>query len=166
MTSARLAQTSNSLPRFIIRLGILAMYIGYPAGCSLLIWLGGQDNSGAQGDIRYLGYMLIAASALGFFILSSKISFWRFVLTGPSSLDERELKERNAAFQFAYSSLAAVITIAVVYALISTGLNSTLGLGLWLPTSFSDWNLVLWGMMIIVYTLPTSHLAWCERPLD
>jgi hypothetical protein len=72
-------------------------------------------------------------------------------------LDERQLQHRNKTYLDAYRILGLLVMFAALYFYIA----GTSGKW-WLPKSEYEMNVVFWGTMLLVITLPTALAAWSE----
>jgi hypothetical protein len=68
-------------------------------------------------------------------------------------LDERERASRDQAFVLAFQILSAVVSVLWIYGMLASFL------GWWLPVASQFWVL-LWGLGMLAYGLPTSIAAF------
>ncbi len=64
---------------------------------------------------------------------------------------------RNEAFRASYILLAALCVVGIVYGGIALDND-----WLWLPDTWNAVQAVVWGVFLLVMTLPTAVLAWTE----
>ncbi len=72
-------------------------------------------------------------------------------------LDERQRALRHRTYVRAYSVLAGLVAFVALYVFIAVDAGT-----LWLPRSNLALQAVLWGVLILVVTLPTALVAWME----
>lgn len=161
-----LRMTSSSetkqLTRWQKRLSIVAMYAGYPLGCVLL---GIYNAPGFSfGEAAGFGFMVI--TLIGFATMTVGTNYWRLGNAPSKELDEREVAERNTAYQLAYSFFASIVALGVIYVALATDMNEAKDLSLWVPDTYDEWNAMIWGVLLYGLTLPVSILAWREKQDD
>jgi hypothetical protein len=72
-------------------------------------------------------------------------------------LDERQLQRRNKTYLEAYRIIGLLVMFAALYFYIAGTSRKW-----WLPKSEYEINVVFWGTMLLVITLPTALAAWSE----
>jgi hypothetical protein len=53
--------------------------------------------------------------------------------------------------------VCAVVILGVIWIAIGTDKGYW-----WIPTTYNEWNAILWGLFIYTTTLPSAFLAWRE----
>lgn len=139
-----------------------AIFVGYPLGAMLLNRY--HVDGFAWGELA--GLILAGLAFVSAAVISSGTAYWRIIHGKADRLDERELKERNFAYQVAYRVLLTVSVLGVGYLALAGNPGDELGDGLWLPTNYDQWSYVLWGLVLFALTFPMLVLAWRDRPLD
>lgn len=85
--------------------------------------------------------------------------FWNLANAPDDSLDERQIRARDAAYRGAYALVAAVIILPLTYWYLAADANK---LALWLPSTFGERTAVFWGVWLLFTTSPAAVLAWLE----
>lgn len=139
-----------------------ALYILYPLGCLLQL---GPDAGDGSTLASVIGLLLVAASFLAFAVLAGS-SFQRQAQETDAKLDERELAQRNRAAYGAFSVLAGLVALGLLY--MNLRLDFADRVPLWAPTTAEHWNALFWGAVMLGLTLPAAFLAWEEEapPLE
>jgi uncharacterized membrane protein YiaA len=119
----------------------------YPVGALVLAL--GPDSLGTTLG----GYSFILLSLASCAFLASS-SLQRIVAEQASMLDEYELSLRHRAMSTAYAILSALALVGVLYAAIAADK------GLWVPTTYDQFNGLFWGAFLYASVLPTAVLAW------
>lgn len=135
-----------------------ALYVFYPLGCILQL---GPDTGDDMRVASMIGLILVAASFLVFAVLAGS-SFQRQAQEPDSKLDERELMQRNRAAYGAYSMLAGLVALSLLY--MNVRLDFDDQIPLWAPTTPEHWNALFWGAIMLGLTLPAAFLAWEKTP--
>ncbi len=135
-----------------------ALYVLYPLGCVLQL---GPDGGADHTLASVIGLLMIAAAALIFAVLAGS-SFQRQAQEPDAKLDERELAQRNRAAYRAFSVLAGLAALGLLY--MSLRLDFVDRFPLWAPTTPEHWNALFWGAIILGLTLPAAFLAWEKDP--
>ena len=141
------------VPRTFQRIAIVLMYGAYVSG-AILQW---QQHE----IVSYPEQWII----LGLFLFSFAVGAFLFALThymawGAArymNLDERERATRNAIYGSAYRIMAWSSLVLVTWWLLGSHVVQ--------PRPFSvDANIIFWGYVLLIATLPASLLAWRDRP--
>jgi hypothetical protein len=74
------------------------------------------------------------------------------------ALDERQQIVRDRAYRVAYTVLATLCLLAVVYGEIAVDSKGSW----WLPRSANEMQVVLWAVLLLIFTLPTAIVSWTE----
>jgi small-conductance mechanosensitive channel len=152
----RTRNLSTAMPPLLARSLFALVYLGYFVGCMLQL----GDEPAWQGIV---GLLLVAASALAFAVLAGS-SFQRQAQEQDSKLDERELAQRNRAAYRAFSALAVLVVLGLFYMEIANDLAASGKANFWIPTTSDHWNALMWGFLILGFTLPAAFLAWEDEP--
>lgn len=136
----------------------VALYVLYPLGCILQL---GPDSSGESPILSVIGLLLVAGSFLVFAVLAGS-SFQRQAQEPETKLDERELAQRNRASYRAFSVLASLAALGLLY--MALRLDFADQIPLWAPTDQAHWSALFWGAIILGLTLPAAFLAWEKAP--
>ena len=140
-----------TLPRGIRRLAVVSMYGAYLIG-GIMQWRVreiGQDRQAIPAAFLF-------AFAIGTFLFVST-HYMRWTGAKDAALDEREIATRNAVYRTAYGVMAwsGVLLLAWWYVGRFVSPPSTLE---------TDVNVMFWGYVLLLSTLPASLLAWNDRP--
>jgi hypothetical protein len=73
-------------------------------------------------------------------------------------LDEYELRLRGRALSASYATFTGLALVLVMYAAMASDK------GLWLPTTYEQFNGVFWGVFLYASVLPTALLSWMVEP--
>jgi hypothetical protein len=95
------------------------------------------------------------AGFAGFFVLRRAVQLAADL--PDAALDERQRAVRDRAYVAAYRYVGALFFLAAVYG----GLAWDSGL-LWLPGDWVAIQAIVWGVFLLVTTLPSAALAWDE----
>ena len=118
----------------------------YPAGAFLV-------KFAADRVVEAGGYVLIIASlACVTLIVSSSLQ--RIVGEQVWKLDEYEAKLRSRAVGAAYSCMAAIVLLVIIYCAVAADK------GAWLPSTYDEFNGLFWGAFLYASILPSAFLAW------
>lgn len=74
-----------------------------------------------------------------------------------AALDERERQVRDHAYRFAYVGVASAFMLLITYAAIVH--DSGRG---WLPRTWNESQAIVWGVLLLTWTLPSAVVAWTE----
>lgn len=87
--------------------------------------------------------------------------FWNLANAPDDSLDERQIRARDAAYRGAYALalVAAVVILPLTYWYLAVDADK---LALWLPSPFGERTAVFWGVWLLFTTSPAAVLAWIE----
>ena len=133
------------------RLMVLAMYGAYFGG-EILQWR-------QQGVVhRPVSWIILSLFLLSFSLgalLFGATSYGRWGMGEDKSLDEREVAVRNAIYKKSYN----IVVLVSVFGLLVWYLPA-------LPVRFQlvDSNVVFWGWVLFIATLPSVLLAWVDQP--
>ena len=72
-------------------------------------------------------------------------------------LDARQIARRNSADLDSYRIVPAIVILGVIWIAIGTDLGYW-----WIPTTWHEWNAIVWGLFIYLTSLPRAILAWRE----
>ena len=135
------------------RAAVLATYLGYAALVGSF-WL-----NGAADLPRWTAMLPIAAGAALLAGLTTVFvgAWWDRANQVDAALDERERAVRDRAYRSSYTVVGTLCVTTVVYAAIAA--DSGRG---WLPSTSNEWQAVVWGVLLLVMTIPTAVLAWTE----
>jgi len=148
----------SAMSPLLARSLFVALYALYPLGCILQL---GPDTGDGSALMSVIGLLLVAASFLAFAVLAGS-SFQRQAQEQDAKLDERELAQRNRAAYGAFSVLAGLVALGLIY--MSLRLDFVDRFPLWAPTTPEHWNALFWGAIILGLTLPAAFLAWEKEP--
>ena len=141
-----------SPPLWACRLAVVLMYGSYVAGM-VLQWE--QNGAAAPQPLRSVVLGLFALALLtGSFL--SVTYYWHWGTVNDGKLDERELATRNAAYVGAYRIIAVLSVAGSIWWLAGPLLRQPQALG-------TDANVLFWGYVLLLVTLPTALLAWRDR---
>lgn len=148
----------SAMSPLVARSLFVALYALYPLGCILQL---GPDTGDHLPVLSITGLLMVAASFLVFAILAGS-SFQRQAQEQNAKLDERELAQRNRAAYGAFSLLAGLVALALLY--MNLRLDFVDQFPLWAPTTPEHWNALFWGAIMLGLTLPAAFLAWEKEP--
>lgn len=144
-------RSSSALPRELsvgsTRRLSLAALATYPSGALLLALTPASLTS------TIAGYSLILVSLASIIPLLSS-SLQRIVGEQTHILDEYELKLRSKAMNQACSLFSALVLSAVIYFALASDF------GMWVPSSYNNFNALFWGVFIYATVLPVAILSW------
>lgn len=145
-----------ALPRSLIRLVTFAALVAYPAGCLTMVLAPDTTPEPGLTAGEIAGFVFFGL-ALACVAVIAPSSLQRIVGEEADRLDEFELDLRRRANAIAYQVFTGLTLAALVY----LGIASDFGIGgLWTPSSFDEWNAVIWGALLYAFVLPTAVLAW------
>jgi len=140
------------LPPWACRLAVVLMYGAYAAG-TVLQWQ--QNGAAAPQPLRSIILALFALALLmGSFL--SVTYYWHWGTVKDTELDEREIATRNAAYVHAYRIIAVLSMAGSLWWISGPLLRQPAPLGV-------DANVLFWGYVLLLVTLPTALLAWKDR---
>jgi hypothetical protein len=148
----------SAMSPLLARSLFVALYALYPLGCMLQL---GPDTGEGLPVLSIIGLLMVAASFLAFAVLAGS-SFQRQAQEQDAKLDERELAQRNRAAYGAFSLLAGLVALALLY--MNLRLDFVDQFPLWAPTTPEHWNALFWGAIMLGLTLPAAFLAWEKEP--
>ena len=99
--------------------------------------------------------LFLVSFALGL-VLFAGTHYGRWGTARSRLLDEREIAARNSIYVIAYRWIAIVSLVGCVAWQVGLEPNHPLGV---------DSNVLLWGYVLLLTTLPTVLLAWMEEPI-
>nr|WP_295373794.1 hypothetical protein [uncultured Sphingosinicella sp.] len=134
-----------------VRLFSTFSLVAYPAG-ALLLALGPDALS-----TKLAGYGLILLALIAYAPLIGR-SLQRIVGEDTKLLDEYELRLRGRALSACYAAFAMLALLLVLYAAIASDK------GFWLPSTYEQFNGVVWGVFLYASVLPTALLSWLVEP--
>lgn len=141
-----------TIPRALRRIAIVSMYGAYLAG-AVLQWRQTPDQPQAN---LILGVFLFAF-ALGA-ILFASTQYLRWSSAKDAALDERERATRDAVYGRAYSIMAWTSVLLLAWSYAWPLLQRPC------PSGFDvNINVIFWGYVLLMSTLPASLLAWKDR---
>jgi hypothetical protein len=143
--------SGTARPLRTIRMLCVTALGAYPAG-ALLRALGPGHPLTDIGGLALILLSLGCAAA----VAGSRVS--RIAAEERGRLDEYEMHLRASAMEHAYSTLAAIVALAVIYIAIASDA------GLWVPTGYEQWSGVFWGVFLIASLLPATILAFRLKP--
>lgn len=134
---------------------ILALYGGY------LLLLVAQLGLEGLPMLLQLGLsgLGLAATLVALPALFYRTPLWQMGHSPDAQLDERQVVQRDQANRLAYQAVCAVLLLFIFYAAIAVDK------GLWLPRSYSEVSLLMWGALLFTLTLPPVVLGWQEPEL-
>lgn len=103
--------------------------------------------------------------------LVSVYSYARLLYTGgflslandpDTKLDERQIRARDGAYRRAYTVSTTAVFLLMVYWYVAADAADSGRIALWLPQTFAERSAVLWGVLLLLNTLPAVVLAWLE----
>lgn len=148
----------SAMSPLLARSLFVALYTLYPLGCILQL---GPDTGEDLPVLSVIGLLMVAASFLAFAVLAGS-SFQRQAQEPDNKLDERELSQRNRAAYGAFSVLAGLVALGLLY--MNLRLDFVERFPLWAPTTAEHWNALFWGAIILGLKLPAAFLAWEKEP--
>ena len=80
----------------------------------------------------------------------------------PELVDERQLQVRDRAFYRAYQILSSLFGLWVVYEGIA---RTNERQWFWVPQTFDEYQAIVWGYLLVSWTLPSALIAWTEPDL-
>lgn len=109
----------------------------------------------------FLHIALLLTSGIVFVIslnfLYNDTQLWHFGNAPDDQLDERQVQVRNRAYRLAYSGVAGVFILTMIYYAFAVDKN------LWLPKNWNEADVMVWTVIFTALTLPSSILAWMEE---
>ena len=139
-----------TIPIALRRAAVMLMVGAYLAG-TILQWEQHEIARQPQANI------ILALFALSFAIgalLFAGTHYGRWGITKNKALDEREIATRNKVYAGAYQVMAWISAALLIWWQFAQ--PRPLGV---------DANVVFWGYVLLISTLPASLLAWNDRPV-
>jgi hypothetical protein len=140
-----------TLPRGIRRFAVVSMYGAYLAG-GIMQWRVNEIGQNRQAIFA----AFLFAFAIGT-ILFVSTHYMRWTSAKEAALDEREIATRNAVYRSAYGVMAWLSVLVLVWWYVGRFVSPPL-------TLETDVNVMFWGYVLLLSTLPASLLAWNDRP--
>jgi len=117
-----------------------------------------------SGDVKlpifiHIPLLLLSAITLiySLYYLYNDTQLWHFGNAPDAQLDERQVQVRNRAYRLAYTGVASFFILIVIYYSFAVDKN------LWIPKNWEEANLLVWIVIFMTLTLPSSILAWMEE---
>jgi hypothetical protein len=135
------------------RLAVALMYGAYCAGAApQLQWAQHEIPRQPQATIILVLFALSFAAGALLFVGAH---YWRWGNAKTATLDEREIATRNRVYASAYRWVALISMVGCVAW--QSG---------WRPLHplSVDSNVIVWGYVLLLATLPAALLAWTEPP--
>jgi len=76
--------------------------------------------------------------------------------------DERQIQVRDRAFYRAYQGISSVFGLWIVYETIA---RTNTRQWFWVPSSFDEYQAIVWAYLLVSMTLPSAIIAWTEPDL-
>jgi hypothetical protein len=135
------------------RFTVLTVYGGYL--CLGLVVASGRMDALVMPSIQALvaGVM----SWFGVWILSCMAPHWRLGQAPDAELDERELSMRLRAYYLAYVIFNSTVFLFLV------GASLFMDIAKINEVSYAQVSVVLWGVFLFGWTLPSAVIAWTDR---
>jgi hypothetical protein len=154
MELPRTAMRSRAARRAIV----VTLYASYAA---LVACFAGAGREGV--GLLFLALLI----PLGMILVASFMALSQIALPYSSEglgvtvppLDERQLQVRDRAFYRAYQIAASVFGLWVVYDAIARTAERQ---WFWTPTTFNQYQAIVWGYLLLSMTLPSAVIAWTE----
>ena len=139
------------IPQSLRRIAVLAMYGAYIAGAVM------QWRVQTFGEDRQLILSLFIVSFTIGALLFATTRYMSWSSAKDATLDEREIATRNDTYRQAYRMVAwcSIALLAIWYAM--PLMEKPLA-----PQTAG--NVLFWGYVLLISTLPASLLAWKDRP--
>ncbi len=131
---------------------VIAMYATYVLGAIAQWRQHEMMHQPDQSIILILFFVSLALAAL----LFVGTHYGRWGTARPRFLDEREIAQRNAVYVWAYKWVAVVSLVGCV--------AWQVGVEPQHPMSV-DSNVLVWGYVLLLTSLPTALLAWTEKSI-
>jgi len=131
---------------------VFAMYGSYVVG-AIAQWR--EHEVVRQPDQVVILVLFLVSLALGL-LLFVGTHYGRWGTARSRLLDEREIAARNAIYVLAYRWIATISLVGCV--------AWQIGLEPLHPLSV-DSNVLIWGYVLLLTTLPAALLAWMEKPI-
>jgi len=134
------------------RRDVLMLFALYPLGTILLFQL--VSDSAWYG----LAHIVLTISILTVFGIFRVGRVGKAIADDlDSRLDERQIALRNSAYLDSYRIVSGIVILGVIWIAIGTDLGYW-----WIPTTWHEWNAIVWGLFIYLTSLPSAILAWRE----
>ncbi len=137
------------------RAAVLAAYGGYAFGACAWIGEGGLRTPAALA-VTLAGFA-VTLGALS--VLFRGTRYWRWGNAPDAQVDEFELATRNAAYRHAYTAVSSLGLLGLLAWRIAGDAGALSDAFFRGPTP----DLLFWGWMLLVLTLPAALLAWTTR---
>lgn len=146
--------TSNSeLGRASRRTLVVLVYSAYAV--TGVIIASGQLDATIMPSIQAVIAGILAWT--GVWILSRMSRHWRWGQAPDEMLDEREIAVRLRAYYLAYVLFNASVFLSLVALSFLVDLNRLSSF------SYAQVSVILWGVFMVGWTLPSAVLAWIDR---
>ncbi len=134
------------------RFAVVLMYGAYVAGAVM------QWRARTIGENRTVILALFMASFAIGALLFALTRYMRWAAANDARLDEREIATRNAVYRSAYHIAAWVSVLLLVCWYVGPLISQPL-------TPGTNGNVLFWGYVLLMSTLPAALLAWRDRPV-
>ena len=141
------------IPLPMRRTTVLSMYGAYIAG-AIMQWR--VTTIGENRQVILTVFLFAAAVGI---LLFAGAHYMRWIGSKESALDEREVAVRNGVYRSAYSIIAWASVGLLIWWCIGPLVSHPL-------TSDTNTNVLFWGYVLLVSTLPAALLAWKDRAPD
>lgn len=142
-------------PRAVRRRHVLTLFATYPVGVLLL-------HAALGGSTGYASAHLVFTVALLAWSIPRVHRVGKAIGDDVDDrLDERQLAERNAAYLDAYRVVAAVVVLGLIWMAIGTDKGFW-----WIPSTYNEWNDLIWGAFLLTLNLPSAFLMWRAPDAD
>ena len=133
-----------------------AVLISYTSFLTLMLLL---STSIELPIFLHIPLLLLSAITLiySLYYLYNDTQLWHFGNAPDAQLDERQVQVRNRAYRLAYTGVASFFILIVIYYSFAVDKN------LWIPEDWEEANLLVWIVIFMTLTLPSSILAWMEE---
>jgi len=135
-----------------------AVLISYTSFLTLMLLL---STSIELPIFLHIPLLLLSAITLiySLYYLYNDTQLWHFGNAPDAQLDERQVQVqvRNRAYRLAYTGVASFFILIVIYYSFAVDKN------LWIPKNWEEANLLVWIVIFMTLTLPSSILAWMEE---
>lgn len=133
-----------------------AVLISYTSFLTLMLLL---STSIELPIFLHIPLLLLSAITLiySLYYLYNGTQLWHFGNAPDAQLDERQVQVRNRAYRLAYTGVATFFILTAIYFAFAVDKN------LWISKNWEEANLLVWVVIFIALTLPSSILAWMEE---
>ncbi|MCE9521946.1 MAG: hypothetical protein K8S25_05875 [Alphaproteobacteria bacterium] len=149
------ASSTRELGRGSRRAVILFVYGGY-AAVACVVASGKLDGSILPSIQAVVAGIL---AWVGVWILSRMSRHWRWGQAPDAMLDEREVATRYRAYYLAYVLYNSCVFLSLVALSFFIDLKYITSFG------YPQVSALLWGVFLVGWTLPSTILAWIDRPI-